>query len=106
MLSRVAPKERGGELWTRLLESARKDGYPNPELFADSCLRVRERALEIKAKRPEIQRTNKVPTVYQERGILPKVTKPKGPICKATKMDGKPCTFRAVSGAFCHKHLK
>ena len=106
MLSPVVPKGRGGELWTRLLESARKDGYTNPELFADSCLRVRERALEIKAKRHAIQRTNKTPTFHQERGILPKVTKPKGPVCKATKMDGKPCTFRAVHGAFCLKHLK
>ena len=102
MLPRVAPKGRGGELWTLLLESARKDGYLDPELFADSALRARELALEIKAKRREIQRTDKVPTVYQERGVA----KPKKPVCKATKMDGKPCTFRAVHGPFCHKHLK
>jgi hypothetical protein len=57
----VPPKGKGGELWKSLLETAKSLKHPDPEKFADSALRARERTLEIKAKSHKTLKTNKKP---------------------------------------------
>lgn len=57
----VPPKGKGGELWKSLLETAKSLKHPDPEKFADSALRARERTLDIKAKSHKTLKTNKKP---------------------------------------------
>lgn len=54
------PKGKGGELWQKLYADAQRAQMADPEKFADSCLRARERALDLDAQRAKLQRTNKI----------------------------------------------
>jgi hypothetical protein len=62
------PKGRGGELWQNLLEAAKANQHPDPEKFADSALRARERALTIKANKHTTLTTNKKPKLKESCG--------------------------------------
>jgi len=85
------PKGKYGEEWTRYFESAKQDGFVDPEKFADSALRTKELALELESKRHKILRTNKKVSTGME-------------ICKARTLKGEPCKFKATCGEFCKKH--
>lgn len=106
------PKGRGNELWCKLRDEAAAEGYKEPERFADSILRAREKAQEIEAKRHTLQRTEKVPKPAETVvAATPKAkrtrTLPAGNVrCTATKMDGKQCEFKRHPdcGTFCSKH--
>ena len=54
------PAGKGGAEWCKLRDDARRDGFPNPEKYADAMLRSRESYAKIKAERRTIARTNKV----------------------------------------------
>lgn len=98
------PKGKGGELWQNFYANAQKIGFPDPEKFADSALRSREKTHEIQAKRHKIEQTNKVPGRDEAaKGPTPKA---KGPTCKARTLENRPCQFSATSrcGQFCKKH--
>lgn len=97
------PKGKGGELWLQFYANAQKIGSPDPEKFADSALRSREKTHELQAKRHKIERTNKVPGREEGMGPPPKT---KGPTCKARTLANRPCPFSATSqcGQFCKKH--
>jgi hypothetical protein len=85
------PKGKYGEEWNRYFESAKEDGFVDPEKFADSALRTKERALELESKRHKIVRTNKKVSTGME-------------ICKARTLKGEACKFKATCGEFCKKH--
>lgn len=94
------PKGKGGELWQKFYTDAQKTGTLDPEKFADSALRSRERALEIEGKRHTLQKTNKVPGREEKAPTA----KPKGPTCKSRTLENRPCPFPATCGNFCKKH--
>jgi hypothetical protein len=109
------PKEKGGELWEKIYQSAIKSKHPNPEFMADSALRSREMALKIEKKRRLIEKIDKDPKPPIEKSLsdnpatpAPKKGGRKIPPaalrCKATKMDGKQCEFKCKDGEFCTKH--
>jgi len=80
---------------------ARACGIADPEKFADTAIRARERAIAIKEKRPHIVLT----TIKPPRPIeVPTKKTPVGETCKATTLAGKRCGFRATKGCFCKKH--
>ena len=97
------PKGKGGELWQEFYTNAQKIGSPDPEKFADSALRAREKTHELQANRHKIERTNKIPGREEGMGPPPKT---KGPTCKARTLANRPCPFSATSqcGQFCKKH--
>jgi len=97
------PKGKGGELWQQFYANAQKSGFSDPEKFADTALRSREKTHELQAKRHKIERTNKVPGREETAGPAPKA---KGPTCKARTLANRPCGFSATSrcGLFCKKH--
>lgn len=97
------PKGKGGELWQQFYANAQKMGSPDPEKFADSALRSREKTHELQAKRHKIELTNKVPGRTETAAPAPKT---KGPTCKARTLENRPCPFSATSrcGQFCKKH--
>lgn len=94
------PKGKGGELWQKFYTDAQKTGMLDPEKFADSALRSRERTLEIEGKRHMAQQTNKVPGRVETVAAA----KPKGPTCKSRTLENRPCPFPATCGNFCKKH--
>ena len=94
------PKGKGSELWQKFYANAQKSGSPDPEKFADSALRSRERTLEIEGQRHTTQQTNKVPG----RTETVATAKPKGPTCKSRTLENRPCPFPATCGSFCKKH--
>jgi hypothetical protein len=55
------PKGKGGELWQSLLATAKSLQHPDPEKFADSALRAREKTLQIKDSAHKTLKTNKKP---------------------------------------------
>lgn len=93
------PVGKGGILWTRFYEQSRTTGDPlMAEKMADSMLRVRERALAIKASRAHVIII--APIMHTQVVAPPTVC-----TCKAKTMSGKACGFRAVTpGGFCKKH--
>jgi hypothetical protein len=99
-----APKGKGGELWQQFYANAQKSGFPDPEKFADTALRSREKTHELQAKRHKLERTNKVPG--REEGAMGPPPKTKGPTCKARTLANRPCPFGVTSqcGQFCKKH--
>ena len=96
-MQRPPPKGKGNDLWQKCYNDSVKSNHPNPELMADSFLRVRERRLEIAESRPTLQKNEDTPN--KGRTIPPLVLR-----CKATKMDGKQCEFKSKNGDFCTKH--
>lgn len=99
------PTGKGGEIWQQFYANAQKIGFLDPEKFADSALRSREKAQEIQAKRHKIERTNKVPG-REDMATIGPAPKIKGPTCKARTLANRPCPFAATSrcGQFCKKH--
>lgn len=88
-----------------IVMNARANGLPDPEKFADSAIRARERAIAIKEKRPHIILTTTKPPRPSETVVKNgRVSVPAGEKCKATTLAGKQCGFRATRGCFCKKH--
>lgn len=104
------PKGKGSELWQKFYTDAVAAKSPWPEKMADTLLRSREHALELKAKRHTTLPTLEPPRP-QEASAVNKGTAAKGrPVvhealrCKARTLAGKQCGFKATCGAFCKKH--
>lgn len=89
------------EAWRVLHARALADGHPEPEKFAETALRNRERSLQLQSKRPSTLLIQKAPPAE------PPKQGGKAPVarCKAKTLEGKPCSFAATCGAFCKRHL-
>lgn len=71
------------------------------EKFEAACARLKARYLELRASRPCIQITDKVPG---KEGPLKVPPRKQGATCKATCLNGNKCKFKAGLGGFCAKH--
>lgn len=100
----VPPDGKCSDLWWRLFENAQVQGHPDPERWADSALRQRERTLAVQSQKRKtvalsVSEAPKVPS----GSVVP--TRPTGPLCTAKTLEGKPCRFKATCGSFCKKHF-
>jgi hypothetical protein len=98
------PKGKYSELWQKLFTSAEETGHVDPERFADSALRARERGQQLTANKHKLQRTDKVPARGETCETKPPPVKAKGPQCKARTFENRQCPFAASCGHFCKKH--
>jgi hypothetical protein len=97
------PKGKGSPLWHSLYADAQLLGHPEPERWADSALRQRERTLEVQSKKHTLK--------VLGPSEIPKAPGAPAPTaaalaarCAAKTLEGKPCAFKATCGAFCKKH--
>jgi hypothetical protein len=68
---------------------------------------MREKALALKAARPQTLMTLKKPLPEEASAKAPRKAKPvlhDAFRCKAKTLEGKQCGFKATCGAFCKKH--
>lgn len=109
--SLAPPKGKGNELWQKFYTDAVAAKHPSPEKLADTLLRSRERALEIKDKKhktlvtldqpkpQETVATNKGTVAKKGRAMVHEAFR-----CKARTLAGKQCGFKSTCGDFCKKH--
>ena len=95
------PQGRGGKLWQSLLETAKKLEMKDPEKFADTALRSRERSIAIKAGQHKLLLITEKPKVVE---TCTAVKAKKVKTCKSRTLEGSLCRFRATCGDFCKKH--
>lgn len=104
------PKGKGGELWQRFYADAVARNHPFPEKLADTLLRSRERALEIKAEKHKLIVTDHIPKPQETVAHATAATKKGRAVvhdalrCKAMTLEGRRCGFKATCGDFCKKH--
>jgi hypothetical protein len=80
--------------------------HPEPEKLADSMMRSREKALELKEARAKVIVTTIKPKAA-ETSAAEKTGRKAPPVasrCKACTLSGKQCGFKATKGPFCSKH--
>lgn len=93
----VRKRKKMEHLWNKLYIEASRTPKIDASKFADSAIRMRQRSLELDAKRPKIILINHEPeTQVQETTAVLK--------CKARTLVGKQCGFKATCGGFCKKH--
>jgi hypothetical protein len=100
------PREKGGATWQKMYEDAVAANHPEPEKLADSMLRSREKALELKDARAKVIVTTIKPKAAESSAVekTGRKTLPAASRCKACTLSGKQCGFKATKGPFCSKH--
>lgn len=93
--------------WNSLYSAAIQYGQPDPNKFATTSLRCRERALEIRAARHKVIMITETPPSVQVAAtatVAPK--KSSAPQCTARTLEGRQCPFKMSPGcgSFCKKH--
>lgn len=91
--------------WTKLYAGAKAAGHPDPERFATTSFKNRERSIELKAQRRKMIVTDHIPKKTEMATAVPDVKKIfNGKQCRAQTLEGKQCKFKATCGEFCKKH--
>ena len=103
------PEGKGGELWTRFYSDAVALRIPSPEKLADTLLRARERAMEIKAAKHKLIVTDVKPKTEETAAATKAAAKGRKVVheafrCKAKTLEGRQCTFKSTCGDFCKRH--
>lgn len=93
------------ELWETLYARAVQDEHPEPEKFADSAVRAREKALLKQKERASVQLLKDPPKPPPAEGAPARgKARSNGPKCQAKTLEGRQCGFAATCGPFCKKH--
>ena len=95
----VKEVDRTSELWQSVYRNSVATGHPEPEKMADSCVRSREKALQLAEERASIQRCDKRPPQDNAKPAAASCKR-----CKAVTFAGVPCGFAATCGEFCRRH--